>query len=150
MVSCFAGRHNEGFQLRGSAGGSQNATRFGRDLTSDETSYRGVPDVLVPRLVDGENEAMDADLFLDKLFEQSALSAVDFACDLEKVLAEQVVYLRRVIEAMANDERLQRDELVKELRGQIAGRDEQLSELREQNALLRARLLAYEPSAASA
>ncbi|MBN1859708.1 hypothetical protein JW848_10985 [Candidatus Bipolaricaulota bacterium] len=89
---------------------------------------------------------MDSDLFLDKLFEQSTLSAVDFACDLEKVLAEQVVYLRRVIEAMANDERLQRDELVRELRDQIAGRDEQLRELREQNALLRARLHAIESS----
>lgn len=90
---------------------------------------------------------MDADLFLDKLFEQSALSAVDFACDLEKVLAEQVVYLRRVIEAMANDERLQRDELVRELRDQMTGRDEQIRELREQNAALRARLQRLEPQA---
>jgi len=90
---------------------------------------------------------MDGNPFFDKLLEQSTLSAVDFACDLEKVLAEQVVYLRRVIEAMADDERLQRDELVLELRNQIASRDEQIRELRERNALLRARLHAYEPQA---
>jgi len=112
-----------------------------------KTSCRRVPDVLAAGLALGENRAMDADLFLDKLFEESALSAVDFACDLEKVLAEQVVYLRRVIEAMADDERLQRDELIKELRGQIADRDDQLRQLREQNTQLRVRLSAYETPA---
>ncbi len=95
-------------------------------------------------MLPGENLRMDADLFLDKLFKESALSAVDFACDLEKVLAEQVVYLRRVIEAMADDERMQRDALVKELRSQIADRDDQLRHLREQNTQLRVRLSAYE------
>jgi len=112
-----------------------------------KTSCRRVLDVLGDCLLHEENQAMDGNPFFDKLLEQSTLSAVDFACDLEKVLAEQVVYLRRVIEAMADDERLQRDELVLELRNQIASRDEQIRELRERNALLRARLHAYEPQA---
>jgi len=48
---------------------------------------------------------------------------------------------------MADDERLQRDELIKELRSQIADRDDQLRQLREQNTQLRVRLSAYETPA---
>jgi len=79
--------------------------------------------------------------FTDKLLPELSFDEIDFACDLERVLAEQVKYLRGVL-ASANDRSmLERDSLVTELRTRVAEKDAEISRLRAENGLLRKRML---------
>ena len=74
---------------------------------------------------------------MDKLLAQVSLDEIDFACDLERVLAEQVKYLRRVVEVLAEQERIEKNTLVRELRTRIAEKERESTRLRQENALLR-------------
>jgi len=79
--------------------------------------------------------------FTDKLLPELSFDEIEFACDLERVLAEQVKYLRGVL-ASANDRSmLERDSLVAELRTRVAEKDAEISRLRAENGLLRKRML---------
>ena len=79
--------------------------------------------------------------FTDKLLPELSFDEIEFACDLERVLAEQVKYLRGVL-ASANDRSmLERDSLVTELRTRVAEKDAEISRLRAENGLLRKRML---------
>jgi len=79
--------------------------------------------------------------FTDKLLPELSFDEIDFACDLERVLAEQVKYLRGVL-ASANDRSmLERDSLVTELRTRVAEKDAEISRLHAENDLLRKRML---------
>ena len=79
--------------------------------------------------------------FTDKLLPELSFDEIDFACDLERVLAEQVKYLRGVL-ASANDRSmLERDSLVAELRTRVAEKDAEISRLHAENDLLRKRML---------
>jgi len=88
-----------------------------------------------------ENEHMETYGFTDKLLPELSFDEIEFACDLERVLAEQVKYLRGVL-ASANDRSmLERDSLVAELRTRVAEKDAEISRLRAENGLLRKRML---------
>jgi len=78
--------------------------------------------------------------FLERLVSQASLDTIDFACDLEIALADEVRYLRRVIEALADTEAREESVLAEELRARLAERDVRIEELREENRLLRERL----------
>ena len=80
---------------------------------------------------------METDEFMDKLLSQVSLDEIDFACDLERVLAEQVKYLRRVVEVLAEQERIEKNTLVRELRTRIAEKERESTGLRQENARLR-------------
>ena len=80
---------------------------------------------------------MNRDEFLEQLISQASLDTVDFACDLERVLAEEVKYLRRVVAACAEEEALERDALVRELRARLEDKDAQIAHLIEENRFLR-------------
>jgi len=73
---------------------------------------------------------------MDKLLAQVSLDEIDFACDLERVLAEQVKYLRRVVEVLAEQERIEKNTLVRELRTRIVEKERENTRLRQENALL--------------
>lgn len=77
---------------------------------------------------------------MDKLLSQVSLDEIDFACDLERVLVEQVKYLRSVVTVLAEQERIEKDALVRELRSRIADKEAHISILREENTCLRVRL----------
>ena len=77
---------------------------------------------------------METDEFMDKLLSQVSLDEIDFACDLERVLAEQVKYLRRVVEVLAEQERIEKNTLVRELRTRIAEKERENALLRHQIA----------------
>ncbi len=83
---------------------------------------------------------MDKQKFMEKLLSQVSLDEIDFACDLERVLAEQVKYLRAVVTGLAEQERIEKDTLVCELRARIADKEAHISTLREENIDLRMRL----------
>jgi len=88
-----------------------------------------------------ENEYMETHGFTDKLLPDLSLDEIDFACDLERVLAEQVKYLRGAL-ASANDKQLlERDSLVSELHSRLAEKDADISRLHAENDLLRKYLL---------
>ncbi|MCK4682384.1 hypothetical protein KAT59_05125 [Candidatus Bipolaricaulota bacterium] len=80
---------------------------------------------------------------MDKLLAQVSLDEIDFACDLERVLAEQVKYLRRVVEVLAEQERIEKNTLVRELRTRIAEKERESTRLRQENALLRQQIASY-------
>ncbi len=80
---------------------------------------------------------------MDKLLAQVSLNEIDFACDLERVLAEQVKYLRRVVEVLAEQERIEKNTLVRELRTRIAEKERESTRLRQENALLRQQIASY-------
>jgi len=80
---------------------------------------------------------------MDKLLAQVSLDEIDFACDLERVLAEQVKYLRRVVEVLAEQERIEKNTLVRELRTRIAEKERESTRLRQENALLRQQIAFY-------
>ncbi len=83
---------------------------------------------------------METHEFADKLLPELSFDEIDFACDLERVLAEQVKYLRGLI-ASANDRSsLERDSLVSELRSRIAEKDIEIVRLHKENDVLRQRL----------
>ncbi len=80
---------------------------------------------------------------MDKLLAQVSLDEIDFACDLERVLAEQVKYLRRVVEVLAEQERIEKNTLVRELRTRIVEKERENTRLRQENALLHQQIASY-------
>jgi len=86
---------------------------------------------------------METDGFMDKLLAQVSLDEIDFACDLERVLAEQVKYLRRVVEVLAEQERIEKNTLVRELRTRIVEKERENTRLRQENALLHQQIASY-------
>ena len=86
---------------------------------------------------------METDGFMEKLLAQVSLDEIDFACDLERVLAEQVKYLRRVVEVLAEQERIEKNTLVRELRTRIVEKERENTRLRQENALLHQQIASY-------
>lgn len=83
---------------------------------------------------------METQEFLEKLLSGASLDEVDFACDLERVLADQVKYLRGVLAERNRDERLDRDALVRELRSRLDAQEREAAALRAENLELRLKL----------
>ena len=79
--------------------------------------------------------------FTDKLLPELSFDEIEFACDLERVLAEQVKYLRGVLASADDRSMLERDSLVCELRTRVAEKDAEISRSHAENDLLRKRML---------
>jgi secreted Zn-dependent insulinase-like peptidase len=84
---------------------------------------------------------METHDFADKLLPELSLDEMEFACDLERVLAEQVKYLRTSLAAVNNAQLLERDSLILDLRARLAEKDREMSRLQVQNDSLQKRLL---------
>jgi len=84
---------------------------------------------------------MEAKDFADRLIERVTLDEVDFACDVEKLLAEQVSYLRRLVEILAADNACERDATVHRLQRRIVEQGAQIAQLTAANERLRARIV---------
>ena len=78
--------------------------------------------------------------FIEKLISEVSLDGIEFACDLEQVLAEEVQYLRKVINACAEQDAIERSTAIQELRTRLADKDAQIVHLLEENRFLRERL----------
>ena len=78
--------------------------------------------------------------FIEKLIAEVSLDGIEFACDLEQVLAEEVKYLRKVINACAEQDAIERSATIQELRTRLADKDAQIVHLLEENRFLRERL----------
>ncbi len=80
---------------------------------------------------------MKNDGFMEKLVSHASLDTIDFACDLERALADEVKYLRRVIAAYGETETIEREGRVRELRARLIDKDVQIAQLLEENRFLR-------------
>jgi len=84
---------------------------------------------------------METHDFADKLLPELSLDEMEFACDLERVLAEQVKYLRGALASANGKQLLERDSMVCELHARMAEKDADISRLHAENDLLRKHLL---------
>ena len=83
---------------------------------------------------------MEANEFIDRLLsdvEPIQAPAIDFASDVERVLAEQVVFLRDHLSATKKGSVLGSHELVRSLYQRLADKDRQIDDLREEVRFLR-------------
>ena len=83
---------------------------------------------------------MEANEFIDRLLaDVSPIEApsIDFASDVERVLAEQVVFLRGHLAAAKQESVLGSHELVRSLYVRIEDKDQQIHDLREEIGFLR-------------
>ena len=85
---------------------------------------------------------MEQDEFVERLLSQASLDEVDFACDLERVLADQVKYLRALLAQRTEEERSEGAIFLQVFRAFIADKNKEIARLREENAQLRAALVA--------
>lgn len=81
----------------------------------------------------------DQRAFMERLIADVTIDGIDFACDLERLLAEEVKYLRHLINACNEQDTVDRDDTLSELRARIADKDEEISHLRDEVRFLRDR-----------
>ena len=84
---------------------------------------------------------METQDFANKLLPELSLDEMEFACDLERVLAEQVKYLRAALASATSRQLAERDSLIIDLRARLVEKDREISRLQEQNSSLQKRLL---------
>jgi hypothetical protein len=85
---------------------------------------------------------MEPNDFVEKLLEESSLDTIELASDVERILAEQVVYLRDLVRALQQGSVLGTHEVIRQLYGRLEDRDEQIESLREEIGFLRGQLAA--------
>jgi len=86
---------------------------------------------------------MEANEFIDRLLSDVApieAPSIDFASDVERVLAEQVVFLRDHLAATKQDSVLGSHELLRSLYVRLEEKDQQMNDLREEIRFLRRQL----------
>ena len=86
---------------------------------------------------------MEANEFIDRLLsdvEPIQAPAIEFASDVERVLAEQVVFLRDHLSTTKQDSVLGSHQLVRSLYQRLEEKDRQIDDLREEIRFLRRRL----------
>lgn len=77
---------------------------------------------------------MEDNGFVDRLLSEASLDAIDFASDVERLLAEQVVFLRSELETCRREAVVGAHAVVRELYARIASLEEEIRFLRSQVA----------------
>ena len=85
---------------------------------------------------------MESNEFVEKLLAETSLEAIEFASDVERILAEQVVYLRDHVRVLQQGAVLGTHDVIRELYGRLEDKDRQIESLREEIVFLRERLAA--------
>ena len=83
---------------------------------------------------------MEPNEFIDRLLSEVTLEAIDYASDVERILAEQILFLREQLAAARKDVVLGAHALIKELYARLAEKDAQIDSLREEVLFLRGRI----------
>ncbi len=83
---------------------------------------------------------MESNEFVEKLLEETSLDAIEFATDVERILAEQVVYLRDHVRALQQGSVLGTHDVIRQLYGRLEDKDKQIESLREEIDFLRRQL----------
>jgi hypothetical protein len=85
---------------------------------------------------------MEPNEFVEKLLAQVSLDAIDYASDVERLMAEQIGFLRAQIEVCRKEAVTGAHEVIRELYARLADRDLQIDGLREEIRFLRERVAA--------
>jgi len=85
---------------------------------------------------------MEPNEFVDKLLSQISLDAMDYASDVERLMAEQIGFLRSQIEVCRKEAVTGAHEVIRELYARLADKDLQIDGLREEVRFLRERFTA--------
>ena len=83
---------------------------------------------------------METNEFIDKLLGQVSLDAVEFVSDVERILAEQVVFLRAQLDSARQEAVTGAHDRIRELHERLVDKDSQIEALREDVRFLRGRL----------
>ena len=83
---------------------------------------------------------METNEFIDKLLGQVSLDTVEFVSDVERILAEQVVFLRAQLDSARQEAVTGAHERIRELHERLTDKDSQIEALREDVRFLRGRL----------
>ncbi len=75
---------------------------------------------------------MEENAFVDRLLSQASLDAVDFASDVERLLAEQVVFLRGELETCRREAVVGAHAVIGELHARINSLEDEIGFLRGQ------------------
>ena len=85
---------------------------------------------------------MEPNDFVEKLLAETSLDAIEFASDVERILAEQIVYLREHVRALQQGSVLGTHDVIRQLYGRLEDKDKQIEDLREEIGFLRRRVVA--------
>jgi len=80
---------------------------------------------------------MEPNEFVEKLLSETSLDAIDYASDVERILAEQVVYLRERVRTLDQGSVLGTHEVIRQLYARLEDKDRQIDALHEEVAFLR-------------
>ena len=80
---------------------------------------------------------MEPNEFVEKLLSETSLDAIDYASDVERILAEQVVYLRERVRTLDQGSVLGTHEVIRQLYARLEDKDRQIEALHEEVAFLR-------------
>jgi hypothetical protein len=85
---------------------------------------------------------MEPNEFVEKLLAETSLDAIEYASDVERILAEQIVYLRDHVRALQQLSVLGTHDVIRQLYERLADKDLQIESLREEIGFLRRQLTA--------
>ena len=83
---------------------------------------------------------MEPNEFVEKLLAETSLDALEFASDVERILAEQVVFLREHVRTLRQGAVLGTHDVIRQLYGRLEDKDRQIEGLREEIGFLRQQL----------
>jgi len=84
---------------------------------------------------------MEPNEFVQKLISHSSLDALDWASDVERILAEQVHFLRNQLQEQRKNVVLSAHEVIGELYQRLDDKDEQITTLKGEVEFLRKHIL---------
>jgi len=83
---------------------------------------------------------MEPNEFIDRLLSEVSLEAIDYASDVERILAEEVLFLREQLAIARQEAVIGAHALIKELYDRLADKDAQIAALKEEVLFLRERI----------
>lgn len=83
---------------------------------------------------------MEPNEFVDRLISQVSLDAIDYASDVEQLMAEQIGFLREQIEVRRKEAVTGAHDVIRELYARLTDKDLQVDALREEVLFLRGQL----------
>lgn len=83
---------------------------------------------------------METNDFVQKLLNEASLDGLEWATDVERILAEQVIYLREQLRQQRQETVLGAHDLISELYCRIDDKQQQVDALTEQIAFLRSQI----------
>ncbi len=84
---------------------------------------------------------MEPSEFVEKLLGESSLEAIDLASDVERILAEQVLFLRGTLRDLRQEAVVGAHDVIHQLYERLEEKDRQIEDLREEIGFLRQQVM---------